>query len=116
MEDGLVPSTSSSSGATGKSLNPCCSGRWSRTFHLDFPLSSLTVLILVVVEDGLVRINPHDPSKSLNVLILVVVEDGLVLGANRVMRQQIWTVLILVVVEDGLVRRLSISLEKLRLS
>ena len=36
------------------SLNPCCSGRWSRTFSATLKSLSLRVLILVVVEDGLV--------------------------------------------------------------
>ena len=39
------------------SLNPCCSGRWSRTANEVFVrLNANKVLILVVVEDGLVRI------------------------------------------------------------
>ena len=37
------------------SLNPCCSGRWSRTIMKDFKMpEGKEVLILVVVEDGLV--------------------------------------------------------------
>ena len=40
-------------------LNPCCSGRWSRTKAIDSVPVRYTVLILVVVEDGLV---PHDTS------------------------------------------------------
>ena len=60
-------------------LNPCCSGRWSRTLAKHLTNTFASVLILVVVEDGLVpwvvRINP----KVAKVLILVVVEDGLVL-------------------------------------
>ena len=37
------------------SLNPCCSGRWTRTFRtlLEFVMEK-SVLILVVVDDGLV--------------------------------------------------------------
>ena len=39
-----------------KSLNPCCSGRWSRTHDTLAVLNRANVvLILVVVEDGLVR-------------------------------------------------------------
>ena len=39
-------------------LNPCCSGRWSRTGgNLAIRQVSMGVLILVVVEDGLVRDN-----------------------------------------------------------
>ena len=38
-----------------KSLNPCCSGRWSRTDYENFSQQRWhCVLILVVVEDGLV--------------------------------------------------------------
>ena len=64
-------------------LNPCCSGRWSRTW-LQKATSSiqLLVLILVVVEDGLVLVDSVVPFDWINrltkVLILVVVEDGLV--------------------------------------
>ena len=35
-------------------LNPCCSGRWSRTVYLLADRAGKLVLILVVVEDGLV--------------------------------------------------------------
>ena len=38
------------------SLNPCCSGRWSRTYRVqDLDANHKPVLILVVVEDGLVQ-------------------------------------------------------------
>ena len=38
-----------------KSLNPYCSGRWSRTlFIIVIRLILMGVLILIVVEDGLV--------------------------------------------------------------
>ena len=38
-----------------QSLNPCCSGRWSRTVaDVDPKFNPADVLILVVVEDGLV--------------------------------------------------------------
>ena len=37
------------------SLNPYCSGRWSRTITVDIKtLTQYGVLILIVVEDGLV--------------------------------------------------------------
>ena len=37
-----------------KSLNPCCSGRWSAThWHVHLQGLLYPVLILVVVEDGL---------------------------------------------------------------
>ena len=87
------------------SLNPCCSGRWSRTCLTENGiLCSLEVLILVVVDDGLVLWVNRSDKDWCEVLILVVVDDGLVLMLkikaviNRV------EVLILVVVDDGLVR------------
>ena len=41
-------------------LNPCCDGRWSRTLTADEQLLQRThVLILVVMEDGLVRVANH---------------------------------------------------------
>ena len=43
----------------------------------------IIVLILVVVEDGLVPILPSAKLRWAQVLILVVVEDGLVLGLIR---------------------------------
>ena len=89
-------------------LNPCYSGRWSRTDgDIRHTAMSARVLILVIVEDGLVlafTLMATDPTdaQSLNpcysgrwsrtlqgiakhfndnvVLILIVVEDGLVLG------------------------------------
>ena len=36
------------------SLNPCCSGRWSRTIRHTAMSARQIVLILVVVDDGLV--------------------------------------------------------------
>ena len=91
------------------SLNPCCNGRWSRTAMFDGFKRNVdtTVLILVVMEDGLVHgvqisningtisLNPCCNgrwSRTLNfqssyaimlVLILVVMEDGLVLDLIR---------------------------------
>ena len=45
------------------SLNPCCNGRWSRTLPgFFFPQRTKKVLILVVMEDGLVRFGTS-PSK-----------------------------------------------------
>ena len=62
------------------SLNPCCSGRWSRTEFVEGVTNELVmVLILVVVEDGLVRLILPLATHQERVLILVVVEDGLVL-------------------------------------
>ena len=55
VEDGLVLVELCAVPSNTPSLNPCCSGRWSRTrsssIKEGFPLG---VLILVVVEDGLV--------------------------------------------------------------
>ena len=63
-----------------QSLNPCCSGRWSRTTRqIKLSRSTQPVLILVVVEDGLVQKRLLKVIVFyLRVLILVVVEDGLV--------------------------------------
>ena len=58
MEDGLVLSIGQAKKANrdGKSLNPYCSGRWSRTTKsAKGKIWSEFVLILIVVEDGLVR-------------------------------------------------------------
>ena len=89
------------------SLNPCCSGQWSRT-ERRFPyLCRGPVLILVVVDNGLVQrctsmfklckcsLNPccsgqwsstklsnFDKLVELCVLILVVVDNGLVHSAK----------------------------------
>ena len=79
MEDGLVPGTRVINLATSEGLNPCCDGRWSRTssdgvtYHTRLSLNPCcdgrwsrtvrfyrcsecvcSVLILVVVDDGLV--------------------------------------------------------------
>ena len=60
------------------SLNPCCSGRWSRTCVYGAYLRRVRVLILIVVEDGLVRLRRDHSAHRRSVLILIVVEDGLV--------------------------------------
>ena len=55
VEDGLVLEETDGKEKTGECLNPCCSGRWSRTMTTFTALKiSAPVLILVVVEDGLV--------------------------------------------------------------
>ena len=60
-------------------LNPCCSGRWSRTLREHHVAGfEVDVLILVVVEDGLVPQFEDLLMGAKVVLILVVVEDGLV--------------------------------------
>ena len=66
----------------------------------------IIVLILVVVEDGLVRPDKYGMFRTSNVLILVVVEDGLVLNDKEPALRALKTVLILGVVEDGLVQRI----------
>ena len=56
VEDGLVPDDQKEGEEDLDGLNPCCSGRWSRTHLLMFLRSGIvSVLILVVVEDGLVH-------------------------------------------------------------
>ena len=66
------------------SLNPCCNGRWSRTeLNKIRKTAGRSVLILVVMEDGLVHMRSDSTLVScLAVLILVVMEDGLVLEAR----------------------------------
>ena len=81
MDDGLVPNRDGKISKFLVSLNPYCSGRWSRTAA---GLNELTedawkVLILIVVDDGLVRLGIHSCNRTLSVLILIVVDDGLVL-------------------------------------
>ena len=63
------------------SLNPYCSGRWSRTTMNSTPmLVPQLVLILIVVDDGLVQCYCGlVPFYNGVVLILIVVDDGLVL-------------------------------------
>ena len=105
VDDGLVRYLDQFCNFYGSvSLNPCCSGRWSRTSCSNSLVDALkSVLILVVVDDGLVlcqgcsnltqaaSLNPCCsgrwsrtlyssllPRASCHVLILVVVDDGLV--------------------------------------
>ena len=55
MDDGLVPTPEEiRMRVEGLSLNPCCSGRWSSTGKFSFQRDFDSVLILVVVDDGLV--------------------------------------------------------------
>ena len=60
-------------------LNPCFSGGWSRRMPEGIPtIENWTVLILVLVEDGLGEVEVKDVrSVNVRVLILVLVEDGL---------------------------------------
>ena len=128
VEDGLVLGRVEQNPQRCRCLNPCCSGRWSRTFNdhvKDYKFTK--VLILVVVEDGLVLFGTQVQLNAQDVLILVVVEDGLVrvlsTGSQQLSRSlnpccsgrwsrttltnygnaKRFSVLILVVVEDGLV-------------
>ena len=56
VDDGLVHTYTDEQIIQATSLNPCCSGRWSRTYCMDLDASTDdVVLILVVVDDGLVR-------------------------------------------------------------
>ena len=64
------------------------------------------VLILIVVDDGLVRLQwcINQCSSIKGVLILIVVDDGLVHIKNANKIEGVTNVLILIVVDDGLVR------------
>ena len=64
------------------SLNPYCSGRWSRTYIYCCNRTKRTkVLILIVVDDGLVPLRTQMTGRTKEVvLILIVVDDGLVLS------------------------------------
>ena len=65
-----------------ESLNPCFSGGWSRRGVKIANHLGLTVLILVLVEDGLGEAQKKASQAALDeVLILVLVEDGL--GATK---------------------------------
>ena len=55
VDDGLVLKGGGALALRQVSLNPCCSGRWSRTVNSDkYDTVEKLVLILVVVDDGLV--------------------------------------------------------------
>ena len=79
VDNGLVPMLWLSPISSPLSLNPYCSGQWSRTCRPIIAKKASPVLILIVVDNGLV------PSPSINgccshsgVLILIVVDNGLV--------------------------------------
>ena len=55
VDDGLVHHFNNVGEYKFTSLNPCCSGRWSRTFISLMKMIVSWVLILVVVDDGLVH-------------------------------------------------------------
>ena len=63
-----------------ESLNPYCSGQWSRTLEKMLKQDiNEAVLILIVVDNGLVPINCNRVLAMLApVLILIVVDNGLV--------------------------------------
>ena len=80
VDDGLVPHKDLLMCVLSQSLNPYCSGRWSRTEAKKIKKEhKLAVLILIVVEDGLVLFGAKlSDGRNISVLILIVVEDGLV--------------------------------------
>ena len=60
-------------------LNPYCSGQWSRTAWDEKRLTRQEgVLILIVVDNGLVQVFEDLGNKVIEVLILIVVDNGLV--------------------------------------
>ena len=60
VEDGLVLGECSSIVRSDGSLNPYCSGRWSRTDLTNGIIKfKRKVLILIVVEDGLVQLGSY---------------------------------------------------------
>ena len=126
MVSDLVPQFNN---AVKFSLNPCFSGRWSLICGRCVGKRVVSsVLILVLVEDGLWWQRQNRLRSYLRVLILVLVEDGLwqllavlswlliclnpcfsgrwsltfVTSCKRVQSTEVLTVLILVLVEDGL--------------
>ena len=86
-------------------LNPCFLGRWSMT-KSNFQSIQLcvTVLILVVLVDGLWQRGSYHLEGCGSVLILVVLVDGLWRKKSFLLFIYGWRVLILVVVVDGLWR------------
>ena len=61
VDDGLVPHKDLLMCVLSQSLNPYCSGRWSRTEAKKIKKEhKLAVLILIVVEDGLVHLDADD--------------------------------------------------------
>ena len=55
VDDGLVRKDAGLNELNADGLNPCCSGRWSRTKNIGSKgTKNRKVLILVVVDDGLV--------------------------------------------------------------
>ena len=55
MDNGLVLDTATGEITFAESLNPYCSGQWSRTFdRKEYTVTPDGVLILIVVDNGLV--------------------------------------------------------------
>ena len=65
-------------------LNPYCLGGWSRSYlPVSVVLGQLSVLILIVLEDGLGDLLVLQGDRTLwLVLILIVLEDGLGVDSN----------------------------------
>ena len=75
----------------------------SYNIRLAFGANVQLVLILIVVDNGLVRSNfLVDALKSMSVLILIVVDNGLV-QIKAIFNTNAIDVLILIVVDNGLV-------------
>ena len=69
MDNGLVLVNVGVIDSKDECLNPCCNGRWSLTRrHPSHSNQCTSVLILVVMEDGLVppELSKEDFTKSLN--------------------------------------------------
>ena len=56
MDNGLVLKIMSQITVGRDGLNPCCSGQWSRTAYDKTKTTDDSVLILVVVDNGLVHL------------------------------------------------------------
>ena len=88
-------------------LNPYCSGQWSRTqaCYL-WTKVCYSVLILIVVDNGLVPSNHCTQRLYIGeVLILIVVDNSLVPIVASVRAYDVNGVLILIVVDNSLVQR-----------
>ena len=80
VDDGLVPHKDLLMCVLSQSLNPCCSGRWSRTVTSTMLSSSIWSGLNPCCSGRWSRTEAKKIKKEhkLAVLILVVVEDGLV--------------------------------------
>ena len=105
MEDALVQQVQKLLKNLQLSLNPCFNGRCTRTISGQATQKYLSaVLILVLMEDALVRIKKSSGRRSKKpVLILVLMEDALVLSIRWLLPIGVLNVLILVLMEDALV-------------